>query len=404
MSNPTSTPRADGFRMPAEWEPHEQTWMVWPERPDNWRNGGKPAQAAFAAVAKAIARFEPVTVCASAGQYENARARLDDGNIRVVEISSDDAWVRDTGPTFVIDDKGDVRGVDWGFNAWGGFEGGLYFPWQRDDQVARKILEIERRARYRTDDFVLEGGSIHVDGEGTLITTEECLLNHNRNPHLSQVEIERTLRDYLAVDSIIWLPNGLYNDETDGHVDNFCCYVRPGEVLLAWTDDQDDPNYLRCQAALRVLEESRDAKGRKLVVHKMPAVRDPGRVRRRGYRRGQPAARSLHSPGRFLRELPDRQRRHRRAELRRSQGRRGQGDTPARVPRARGGDGPGARDPPRRRQHPLHHPAATGAAQGLSSVQSTDSAGWLRNEKSPRPLGRRGLFHAWPAPYSSGRV
>ncbi len=270
MSNPTSTPRADGFRMPAEWEPHEQTWMVWPERPDNWRNGGKPAQAAFAAVAKAIARFEPVTVCASAGQYENARARLDDGNIRVVEISNDDAWVRDTGSTFVIDDKGDVRGVDWGFNAWGGFEGGLYFPWQRDDQVARKILEIERRARYRTDDFVLEGGSIHVDGEGTLITTEECLLNHNRNPHLSQAEIERTLRDYLAVESIIWLPNGLYNDETDGHVDNFCCYVRPGEVLLAWTDDQDDPNYLRCQAALRVLEESRDAKGRKLVVHKMP--------------------------------------------------------------------------------------------------------------------------------------
>lgn len=136
--------------------------------------------------------------------------------------------------------------------------------------MARKILEIERRARYRTDDFVLEGGSIHVDGEGTLITTEECLLNHNRNPHLSQAEIERTLRDYLAVDSIIWLPNGLYNDETDGHVDNFCCYVRPGEVLLAWTDDQDDPNYLRCQAALRVLEESRDAKGRKLVVHRMP--------------------------------------------------------------------------------------------------------------------------------------
>ncbi|WP_073645906.1 agmatine deiminase [Pseudomonas aeruginosa] len=178
--------------------------------------------------------------------------------------------VESTGLGLDIGDKGDVRGVDWGFNAWGGFEGGLYFPWQRDDQVARKILEIERRARYRTDDFVLEGGSIHVDGEGTLITTEECLLNHNRNPHLSQAEIERTLRDYLAVESIIWLPNGLYNDETDGHVDNFCCYVRPGEVLLAWTDDQDDPNYLRCQAALRVLEESRDAKGRKLVVHKMP--------------------------------------------------------------------------------------------------------------------------------------
>ena len=219
-----------------------------------------------------------------------------------MEISSDDAWVRDTGPTFVIDDKGDVRGVDWGFNAWGGFEGGLYFPWQRDDQVARKILEIERRARYRTDDFVLEGGSIHVDGEGTLITTEECLLNHNRNPHLSQAEIERTLRDYLAVDSIIWLPNGLYNDETDGHVDNFCCYVRPGEVLLAWTDDQDDPNYLRPgrppRAGRKPRRQGTQAGGAQ-DADPRPAVRDPGRVRRRGYRRGQPAARSLHSPGRL---------------------------------------------------------------------------------------------------------
>ncbi|KIV71815.1 Agmatine deiminase [Pseudomonas sp. FeS53a] len=270
MSTPIRTPRADGFHMPAEWAPHTRTWMVWPERPDNWRLGGKPAQAAFTAVAKAIARFEPVTVCASAAQYENARARLDDANIRVVEITTDDAWVRDTGPTFVIDDQGEVRGVDWAFNAWGGFDGGLYFPWQRDDQVARKILEIEGCARYRTEGFVLEGGSIHVDGEGTLITTEECLLNRNRNPHLNREEIEAVLRDHLAVDTIVWLPDGLYNDETDGHVDNFCCYVRPGEVLLAWTDDPANPNYPRCQAAMKVLEQARDAKGRQLVVHKMP--------------------------------------------------------------------------------------------------------------------------------------
>ena len=270
MTTLTTTPRADGFRMPAEWEPHSQTWMVWPERPDNWRNGGKPAQAAFAAVAKAIAEFEPVTVCVSAAQYENARARLDAANIRLVEISTDDAWVRDTGPTFVIDDGGQVRGVDWTFNAWGGFDGGLYWPWQRDDQVASKILEIERADRYRTEGFVLEGGSIHVDGEGTLITTEECLLNRNRNPHLSREQIEAVLREQLAIDTVIWLPDGLYNDETDGHVDNFCCYVRPGEVLLAWTDDENDPNYPRCQAAMRVLESARDAKGRQLIVHKMP--------------------------------------------------------------------------------------------------------------------------------------
>ncbi len=270
MTTLDSTPRADGFHMPAEWAPHTQTWMLWPERPDNWRLGGKPVQAAHVALAKAIARFEPVTVGVSAGQYDNARARLDVPNIRVVEISSDDAWMRDTGPTFVVDHGGEVRGVDWAFNAWGGFLGGLYAPWNRDEQVASKVLDIERCQRYHTHGFVLEGGSIHVDGEGTLITTEECLLNRNRNPHLDRGQIEQILADHLAVEKIIWLPDGLFNDETDGHVDNFCCYVRPGEVLLAWTDDASDPNYPRCQAALQVLENSVDAKGRALVVHKMP--------------------------------------------------------------------------------------------------------------------------------------
>ncbi|RRU76676.1 agmatine deiminase [Stutzerimonas xanthomarina] len=270
MTTLTTTPRTDGYFMPAEWAPHSQTWMVWPQRPDNWRDNGAPAQAAFTAVAKAIARFEPVTVCASAEQYLAARAALDDPRIRVVELSTDDAWVRDTGPTFVIDDQGGLRGVDWTFNAWGGEDGGLYADWQRDDEVARKILELEYCDRYRTEGFVLEGGSIHVDGEGTLITTEECLLNRNRNPHLSREQIESVLREQLAVDSIIWLPHGLFNDETDGHVDNFCCFVRPGEVLLAWTDDANDPNFERCQAAMAVLRSVRDAKGRTLTVHKMP--------------------------------------------------------------------------------------------------------------------------------------
>jgi len=270
MTTLTSTPRTDGYFMPAEWAPHSQTWMVWPQRPDNWREQGAPAQTAFTAVAKAIARFEPVTVCASAGQYLNARATLDDPRIRVVEISTDDAWVRDTGPTFVIDSKGGLRGVDWTFNAWGGLDGGLYTDWQRDDEVAQKILEIERCARYRTEGFVLEGGAIHVDGEGTLLTTEECLLNRNRNPQLSREQIENVLAEHLAIDKVIWLPHGLYNDETDGHVDNFCCFVRPGEVLLAWTDDPDDPNFERCQAALRVLEQARDARGRAFTVHRIP--------------------------------------------------------------------------------------------------------------------------------------
>ncbi|KPX04194.1 Agmatine deiminase [Pseudomonas syringae pv. cunninghamiae] len=206
----------------------------------------------------------------SAAQYDNARARLDMPNIRVVEMSSNDAWMRDSGPTFVINDRGEVRGVNWEFNAWGGFDGGLYAPWNLDSQLGSKVLEIERCPRYVTEGFVLEGGSIHVDGEGTLITTEECLLNRNRNPHLTREQIEAILGDYLAVDKVVWLPDGLFNDETDGHVDNFCCYIRPGEVLLAWTDDPEDPNYSRCHAALGILENTLDAKGRAFIVHKMP--------------------------------------------------------------------------------------------------------------------------------------
>ena len=176
-----TTPKQDGYRMPAEFEPQQGVWMLWPERSDNWRNGGKPAQRAFAEVAKAIGRFEQVTVGASVRQYQNARARLPE-NIRVVELESDDAWVRDCGPTFLVNDRGGLRAVDWAFNAWGGLVDGLYFPWDKDDQVARKICEIAGVDSYRTENFVLEGGSIHVDGEGTVLTTEMCLLSAGRNP------------------------------------------------------------------------------------------------------------------------------------------------------------------------------------------------------------------------------
>ncbi|MCS6907682.1 MAG: agmatine deiminase family protein, partial [Anaerolineales bacterium] len=137
-----STPRRDGFYMPAEFAPHKQTWMLWPERPDNWRLGAKPAQRAFVAVAQAIAQFEPVVMGVNPRQFLNARAMLPP-EIRVVEVSNNDAWMRDVGPTFVIDGKGNVRLVDWKFNAWGGIKEGLYFPWDLDDLVPRKVAEIE---------------------------------------------------------------------------------------------------------------------------------------------------------------------------------------------------------------------------------------------------------------------
>ena len=180
----TSTPRADGFRMPAEWAPHIGCWMLWPERSDNWRGGAKPAQHAFAAVAAAIVQGEPVTVCVSPAQYVIARAMLAPP-VRVVEMTSNDSWIRDCGPTFVVNDQGVVRGVDWKFNAWGGLADGLYFPWDQDDLVGEKVIELERDDRYAPD-FVLEGGSIDVDGEGSVLATEECLLNPNRNPGRSR--------------------------------------------------------------------------------------------------------------------------------------------------------------------------------------------------------------------------
>jgi len=263
-----STPRTDGFRMPAEFEPHTQTWMLWPERRDNWRLGAKPAQRAWVQVATAISEFEPVTVGANHDQYENARYMLPSG-VRVVELPSNDAWIRDCGPTFVVNDEGEVRLVDWEFNAWGGLYDGLYFPWDKDQMVPRKIAELERVGRYRAP-LVLEGGSFHVDGEGTVITTEECLLSRGRNPQLSRDEIEAHLRDYLNVDKVIWLPHGIDPDETNGHVDDVACFVAPGAVLAGVTDDESDWRFEPLQENLQVLTETTDARGRRLRVQTLP--------------------------------------------------------------------------------------------------------------------------------------
>lgn len=263
------TPARDGFRMPAERDPHAGCWMLWPERPDNWRQGAQPAQAAFSAVATAISRFEPVTMGASAAQFDTARALLPP-RIRVVELSHDDAWMRDVGPTGVVNAAGELRGIDWPFNAWGGFKGGLYAPWDLDDHVARKVLEIEGAPRYRAP-MINEGGAIHVDGQGTALVTEQCLLNRNRNPTLSRARIETYLRQYLGVTRIVWLGQGVFNDETDGHIDNLACFVRPGEVCLTWSDDPRDPQHAISKDALERLLAARDARRRPFKVHKLPA-------------------------------------------------------------------------------------------------------------------------------------
>ena len=262
-----STPAADGFHMPAEFEKHTGTWLLWPERPDNWRNGAKPAQQAFVEVAAAIVKYEPVTMMVNAAQYDNACNMLPP-EVRVVEVSNNDSWARDCGATFVVNNTGEVRAIDWRFNAWGGLVDGLYFPWDKDDEVARKMANIENVSYYKAP-FVLEGGSIHTDGVGTLFVTEECLLSEGRNPELSKEEIEENLKAYLGVKKIIWLHRGIYNDETNGHVDNICAPVRPGEVVLAWTDDTSDPQYEISAENLEILENATDARGEKLKIHKL---------------------------------------------------------------------------------------------------------------------------------------
>ncbi len=264
-----SRPAADGYRMPGEWEPHAGCWMAWPERPDNWRLKARPAQEAYAAVAEAINVAEPVTMAVSQAQLEHCRSMLS-SSIRVVEISADDAWMRDVGPTFVVNRSGGLRGVDWRFNAWGGLEGGLYSPWDRDARVARSVLEVEGVDRYRAP-IVLEGGAIHVDGEGTVMATEECLLNPNRNPQLSREQIETILFDYVGAERMIWLGRGVDSDETDGHVDNLACFVRPGVVLLTWTDDESDPQHAISLDALERLQRATDAGGRSLEVVRIPS-------------------------------------------------------------------------------------------------------------------------------------
>ena len=271
-----STPKKDGYRMPGEFEPQECIWMLWPHRPDNWRDGAKPAQKAYADVARGIAQYEPVIVGVNPEDYAAAHYVLTgEENILVVEMTSDDSWIRDCGPTFVVNDDGDVRAVHWHFNAWGGLVDGLYFPWDQDALVGLKVADLAGVDRYRPDSFVLEGGSIHVDGEGTVMTTEMCLLSEGRNPELSKEQIENYLCEYLGVDKVIWIKDGIDPEETNGHIDDVACFVRPGEVACIWTDDEDNPFYEAAHAAYETLSNATDAKGRQLRVHKLTMPKEP---------------------------------------------------------------------------------------------------------------------------------
>ncbi len=237
------------MRMPAEWEPHERTIMGWPCRTDLWGETMDQARSDYATAANAVAAFEPVTMIANPGQdAADARAACTAG-VEIVELGLDDSWLRDCGPIYVVDDDGASRtAVHFGFNAWGE----KFPPWDRDAAVGGLIAE-HLGDPVVEGGMVLEGGSIHTDGAGTLLTTEQCLLNPNRNPSMSREAIEATLRERLGVQTILWLGMGLLEDrDTDGHVDLIAAFTQPGEVLLQ-TVPEDNPNHPHCQRNHSVL-------------------------------------------------------------------------------------------------------------------------------------------------------
>ena len=280
--NRDALPVRDGFFMPGEFEPHRGCILIWPFRPGSWNYGAGPAREAFRQVIWAIAQSEKVWVAAGAEGMASARKMLlEEGRdlgqpekvlerIEIFPAQTDDSWARDVGPTFLKNASGQVRCVNWEFNAWGGTEDGLYASWEKDNAFAKAFAAREGYFCYDAAPFVLEGGAIHSDGEGTLMVTEACLLSKGRNPSLSKAEIEEKLKDYLGAEKVIWLPRGIFNVETNEHVDNVCAFLKPGHVVLAWTDNQEDPQYEMSTACLKVLEQERDAKGRPIRVHKLP--------------------------------------------------------------------------------------------------------------------------------------
>jgi agmatine deiminase len=261
-----NTGRANGrYRMPAEWEHHEACLIAWPTAArDYWEPYRERANAEYAAVANAIAAFEPVLMVTNPGQGAEVRQRCT-SRVRVLEVPIDDSWSRDSGPILVVDGEGRRAGVDFVFNSWGE----RYLPYDKDAAMAAQVLDLLGIERIPST-MVLEGGSLTVDGEGTLITTEQCLLNPNRNPDLSREQIEAELSRTLGVERIIWLPWGHAEDKvTDGHVDGICAFVRPGAVLMHTCGDPKNPNYELMAANLEVLRSAKDAAGRTVEVNEL---------------------------------------------------------------------------------------------------------------------------------------
>ncbi len=252
-------PRDLGLFMPGEWEKHTCCWMAWPARVDLWPNIEATIKS-YADVANAIAEFEPVNLLVLPSMLDDAKAYLSK-NVEIIEMSIDDSWTRDSGPNFLINDSGLLAGSTWEFNAWGD----KFRPYDQDALMGSRILDLVGVDEYIST-MIAEGGGITVDGEGTVITTESCFPNKNRNPHLTKKEIESELCRTLGASKVIWIPGDPDETGTDGHIDGIAAFIEPGRILVEINPDSSDPHYLVGQNNVKALKNIKDAKGRTLEI------------------------------------------------------------------------------------------------------------------------------------------
>jgi len=261
------------FKMPAEWELHEGTGLAWPHNEDHWPGNFSPIPHVYAAIIRALAASEKVFVCVNDEAMEEAARKVLQTEISsplleqvfYLRIPTDASWSRDHGPIFVRDQDGNLVVTDWIFNSWGG----KYPPWDQDDAVPQHIARIFQLPLVQPG-MVLEGGSIDVNGKGTLLTTEQCLLNQNRNPHLSRGQIEDSLRRYLGATNVLWLKEGIIGDDTDGHIDDIARFVNSSIVVCAVEENEADENYQILKWNYEDLKTMRDQDGSPLKVVPLP--------------------------------------------------------------------------------------------------------------------------------------
>jgi len=272
-----AVPRELGYRMPAEWEAHAATWLAWPHKEESWPGNFGPIPEMWVEIVRALEAYERVNILVNdpdaAGRVRGLLRGADvrTSNVSLLVMPTNDAWTRDYGPTFITRqsaEQAELAAVKWRYTAWGG----KYPPWDLDDEIGG-VIAAQVGARVFCPGIVLEGGSIEVNGKGTLLTSEACLLNPNRNPHLTRVQIEQYLSDYLGVRHILWLGDGIVGDDTDGHIDDLARFVDASTVVTVIESDPHDENFDRLQANCERLSRMTDQDGRRLRVVTLPMPR-----------------------------------------------------------------------------------------------------------------------------------